>query len=73
MERVHPEGGAPCPSVDGFSRDPDWTATPIMVLVTPEFRRYEDDGLCADTFPRTDCELLAQSVGIQVFRCPPQW
>ncbi len=73
MGRVGPESGEPCPSADAFGEDPDWQDTAIMVLLTPEFRRYEADGLCTDTFPRTNCTLLTEAIGIQVFRCPPRW
>ena len=73
MEDIGQRPEAPCPRVDALRRDPAWQGTPTLVLVTPEFRRYEADGFCRDTFPRIGCTLLTEAVDIQVFRCPPRW
>ena len=73
MGRVGPQSGVPCPTTDAFTHDADWQDTPFLVVVTPEFRRYEAEGLCADTLPRGPCTLVTKAVGIEVHRCPPRW
>jgi hypothetical protein len=73
MEDIGPQSGTPCPRTDAFARDPDWHDTPFFALVTPEFLRYEADGLCQDTFRRTHCDEVTQAVGIHLYRCPPAW
>lgn len=73
MGDVGPQSGTPCPTTARFGEDAAWRSTPFFVLVTPEFRRYEADGLCQDTFRRAPCDQLIRAVSIEVYRCPAHW
>jgi len=69
MDDINPEDDLSCPRLDFLSQDEAWRDTPFLALITPEFRRYEADGICADLFPRADCVLVTNALGILIYRC----
>ena len=69
MNDINPEDALTCPRLDFLSQDEAWRDAPFLALITPEFRRYEADGICADLFPRTDCALITNALDILIYRC----
>ena len=69
MDDIAPEDDLSCPRLDFLDQDEAWRDTPFLALITPEYRRYEADGICADLFPRTGCTIITNALDILIYRC----